>query len=77
MSETRSLPVMEEGLPDDIESLFALAKLMQVAPNLTARVDEHGFPEDEDINYMYRSALNSAIQNELARREHEKKWRSS
>ena len=67
---------MDEGLPEDIESLFALAKLMRVAPNLTARVDTHGFPEHPDMLFMYHASLVAAIENELKRREFEAKWRS-
>ena len=68
---------MDEGLPDDLESLLGVAKMMGVAPNLAARVQENGLPEGEEMQYVYQIALKSAIQNELKRREFQEKWQSS
>ena len=73
MSETGSLSVTDEGLPDDLETLVVLAKMIGVVPNITNRIDKFGKPLDGDMRWMFevsiKHAIKHAIENELKQRE--------
>lgn len=77
MSETRSLSVSEEGLPEDLETLLVLAKLLGVVPNILQHVETFGMPVDGEMRWMAVKSIQSAIEQEIKRREYETKWRLS
>ena len=77
MSETGSLSVIEEGLPEDVETLIVLAKLLGVVPNILQHIDKFGVPVDGEMRWMLVKSIQAAIEQEMKRREYETKWRSS
>lgn len=68
---------MEEGLPEDLETLVAMAKLIGVTPNIVMWSEQHGLPKDGEMRWMAVKSIQDAIKHKLHLQEVQNRWQSS